>query len=70
MTDPNPSGPPTGPARPRNPGLGVNWIDRRRHKIAEEIARNRRGDFRVPTWVLTAALVGIVLAWAALIIFT
>lgn len=45
------------------------WLDRRRDKIAEEIARNRRGEYRVPTWVLTAALVAFVAGWAALVIF-
>ncbi|MFI2712402.1 hypothetical protein ACH495_19975 [Micromonospora sp. NPDC018662] len=45
----------------------LNWIDRRREKIRAEIARNRRGDHAVPTWVLAAALVLIVGAWLALI---
>ncbi|MBT8228198.1 MAG: hypothetical protein HKP61_18320 [Dactylosporangium sp.] len=47
------------------------WIDRverRRAKIREEIERNRRGEYRVPTWVLVVAL-GIVLAgWAAVVL--
>jgi hypothetical protein len=42
-------------------------IERRRQKIAEEIERNRRGEYRVPTWVLAAALVLIVGGWLALI---
>jgi hypothetical protein len=44
------------------------WLERRRDKIAEEIARNRRGEYTVPTWVLTAILVAIVGAWATVII--
>jgi len=44
------------------------WVDRRRDKIAEEIARNRRGEYTVPTWVLALALVLIVGGWIALIV--
>ncbi|WP_130335140.1 hypothetical protein OG799_08160 [Micromonospora sp. NBC_00898] len=47
----------------------LNWIDRRREKIRAEIDRNRRGEYTVPTWVLAAALVLIVGAWLALILF-
>jgi hypothetical protein len=43
------------------------WLVRRRNKIKEEIERNRRGEYRVPTWVLAAILVAIVAGWAALI---
>ncbi|MEU1754137.1 hypothetical protein ABZ436_15920 [Micromonospora matsumotoense] len=46
----------------------LNWIDRRRAKIRDEIARNRRGEYTVPTWVLTVALVVIVVGWLALIL--
>ncbi|WP_089010179.1 hypothetical protein [Micromonospora viridifaciens] len=45
----------------------LNWIDRRREKIRAEIERNRRGEYKVPTWVLAAALILIVGAWLALI---
>ncbi|MGH3683111.1 MAG: hypothetical protein ACRDT2_23025 [Natronosporangium sp.] len=44
------------------------WLERRRDKIAEEIARNRRGEYTVPTWVLATALVAFVAGWVALII--
>ncbi|MEV4543443.1 hypothetical protein ACIBXA_20985 [Micromonospora echinaurantiaca] len=44
-----------------------NFIERRREKIREEIARNRRGEYTVPTWVLAVALVVIVGAWLGLI---
>ncbi|GAB3075934.1 hypothetical protein [Micromonospora schwarzwaldensis] len=47
----------------------LNWIDRRREKIRTEIERNRRGDHKVPTWVLAAALVLIVVAWVGLILY-
>ncbi|MEV6370976.1 hypothetical protein [Micromonospora musae] len=44
-----------------------NWVERRRTKIRDEIDRNRRGEYRVPTWVLALALVLIVGGWLALI---
>ncbi|GHJ16442.1 MULTISPECIES: hypothetical protein [unclassified Micromonospora] len=47
----------------------LNWIDRRREKIRAEIARNRRGDHKVPTWAMAVALVVIVAAWIGLIVF-
>jgi hypothetical protein len=40
---------------------------RRRRKIREEIERNRRGEYTVPTWVLGALLVGVVTAWVLLV---
>ncbi|HEX5540991.1 MAG TPA: hypothetical protein VFX60_05425 [Micromonospora sp.] len=46
----------------------TGWVDRRRQKIADEIARNRRGDYVVPTWVLAALLAVIVGGWVALIV--
>ncbi|MDM4718930.1 hypothetical protein QTQ03_04695 [Micromonospora sp. WMMA1363] len=46
-----------------------NWAERRRQKIRDEIERNRRGEYTVPTWVLALALALIVGAWAALAIF-
>ncbi|MGC5020116.1 hypothetical protein [Micromonospora sp. DT47] len=45
----------------------LNWIERRREKIRAEIARNRRGEHTVPTWVLAVALVAIVGGWLALV---
>lgn len=46
----------------------MNWMERRRQKIAEEIARNRRGEYVVPTWVLAVTLVLVIAAWIALIV--
>jgi hypothetical protein len=43
-------------------------VERRREKIVAEIERNRRGDHRVPTWVLVLAIVVVVAAWLALIL--
>lgn len=47
-----------------------SWLERRREKIAEEIARNRRGEYTVPTWVLATALGLILAAWALLIVIS
>ncbi|MEU5725312.1 hypothetical protein ABZ783_26310 [Micromonospora sp. NPDC047738] len=45
----------------------LNWIDRRREKIRAEIERNRRGEYKVPTWVLGVVLALIVVGWLAFI---
>ncbi|MFC7550085.1 hypothetical protein [Plantactinospora sp. GCM10030261] len=65
MTSPRPGTDPAG-----DDGRRQTWVERRRNKIAEEIARNRRGEYTVPTWVLALALVLIVGAWVALIVFS
>lgn len=36
---------------------------RRTEKIREEIARNRRGEYTVPTWVLSLALAAVIALW-------
>lgn len=54
-------------ATPGAPEPRRSWLDRRRDRIAEEIARNRRGGHKIPTWVLAATLAGILLAWCGLI---
>jgi hypothetical protein len=51
---------PERPERPERFGL----FSLRREKIAAEIARNRRGEYAVPTWVLALILVLFVAAWA------
>ncbi|MGA8113432.1 MAG: hypothetical protein WCA46_07225 [Actinocatenispora sp.] len=43
------------------------WADRRRTKIRNEIERNRRGDYKVPTWALLLILVVFVGAWVLVI---
>ncbi|HZN20379.1 MAG TPA: hypothetical protein VFB84_19635 [Micromonosporaceae bacterium] len=45
----------------------MGWSQRRREKIVAEIERNRRGDHKVPTWVLALVLVAFVAVWAAVI---
>jgi hypothetical protein len=47
-----------------------SWINRRRDRIVAEIQRNRRGEYKVPTWLLVVLLVVIVAAWVALIVFS
>ncbi|MDG4766222.1 hypothetical protein O7632_19245 [Solwaraspora sp. WMMD406] len=65
------SGPGDAPRSPWSPfPRRENWVERRRNKIAEEIARNRRGEYTVPTWVLALALGLILAAWAMLIVLS
>lgn|GEM_PF-1662691 len=44
-----------------------SWMDRRREKVIAEVQRNRRGEYKVPTWVLALMLVLFLAGWAALI---
>lgn len=44
-------------------------VDRRRDNIVAEIERNRRGDYRVPTWALALVLIVMVAAVAMFVIF-
>lgn len=46
----------------------LSWAERRRNKIVEEIQRNRRGEYTVPTWVLVVILVALLGGWLALIL--
>jgi len=71
MTGSLPHAPDDTPREPgqSNPLVRQGWIQRRREKVVAEIERNRRGDYKVPTWVLAVALAVVVLAWVALIIF-
>jgi hypothetical protein len=48
--------------------LRARW-DRRRDNIVAEVERNRRGEYKVPTWVLALILVAIVGAIAAFVAF-
>jgi hypothetical protein len=48
----------------------ANFMQRRREKVIAEIQANRRGEYTVPTWVLTTILVVIIAAFGALIYFT
>jgi hypothetical protein len=57
-------------ARGNSDDLWTGWVRRRREKMIEEIARNRRGENRVPTWVLVVLLVAIVGGWTALVLLS
>jgi hypothetical protein len=61
--------PQQGSPQERSPQERKSRLDRRREKIADEIERNRRGEYAVPTWVLAALLAAIVVGLAALAIF-
>ncbi|MFG3342006.1 hypothetical protein [Glycomyces sp. NPDC048151] len=41
----------------------VAAYERRTSRIREEIARNRRGEYTVPTWVLALALAAVIAVW-------
>jgi hypothetical protein len=45
-------------------------MNRRRDKIVAEIERNRRGENRVPTWVLAVILLALIVAITSLIVFS
>jgi hypothetical protein len=45
-----------------------SWVLRRRRKIREEIERNRRGEYTVPTWLLAVLLVVVVAGWVLWIV--
>jgi hypothetical protein len=45
------------------------YLQKRRDKVRAEIERNRRGEYRVPTWVLVALLVLVVGGFVAILIF-
>ena len=49
-------------------GVAGRWANRRREKIRAEIERNRRGEYKVPTWVLAAILAAVVIGWVLLIV--
>jgi hypothetical protein len=49
--------------------VSKNRLEKRRRKISDEIARNRRGEYKIPTWVLLLCLVLFIGAWAAWVIF-
>lgn len=71
---PGPSEPTDHPGRPSgrpdSERAKLGWAQRRREKIAAEVARNRRGEYTVPTWVLALALALIVGGWAALVVLS
>ena len=65
MSEPLTSGPAAS-----EPAARRGWLARRRDRMVAEIERNRRGDHRVPTWVLALALVAMIALWAAVILLS
>ena len=51
-------------------GAAGQWAAKRRAKIHAELERNRRGDYKVPTWVLAVLLVAFVAAWVLVIVLS
>ncbi|NUT34236.1 MAG: hypothetical protein HOV79_14305 [Hamadaea sp.] len=45
----------------------TRW-ERRKQKIRDEIERNNRGEYKVPTWVLTALLVAFVVGFTLFLV--
>jgi hypothetical protein len=56
------------PERPED--VKLSRLERRRQKIRDELERNRRGDYVVPTWVLALALVLLVAGWLAVVLLS
>jgi hypothetical protein len=61
--------PPEDPQRAPEPAQ-LSRLEQRRQKIRDEIERNRRGEYTVPTWVLALALVLLVGGWLALVLLS
>jgi hypothetical protein len=51
-------------------GFFGQWAAKRRNRIAAELERNRRGEHKVPTWVLAVILVAFVTGWVLLIVLS
>ena len=58
----------SGPVEPAARPAGF-W-QRRRDRFVAEIDRNRQGGHRIPTWVLSAAVLAMLAAWAAVILLS
>jgi hypothetical protein len=56
MTDPNLPPKSDDDPFPSPAVLRWRWMQDRREKAVQEIMANRRGEYRVPTWVLGLAL--------------
>ena len=62
-------GEPESPYQYLRPDGKLSWLQRRRENMVAEIERNRRGEYKVPTWVLVVVLLAVILAWGALVVF-
>lgn len=58
------------PDQPERSAEDVAWVrvQRKRERIRAEIARNRRGGHKVPTWILAAILGLFVIGWVVLLL--
>jgi hypothetical protein len=54
---------------PFRPDRQRSWLDKRRDKIVDEIQANRRGEYRVPTWLLVLGLLASILVIVAALIY-
>jgi hypothetical protein len=59
--------PPESPPERTTSQVRQGFLQRKREKTIAEIERNRRGEYKVPTWVLALALVLILGGWTALV---
>ena len=57
------------PEPEKTPGQPKGYVNKRREKIVAEIERNRRGEHKVPTWVLVVSLLAMLGGLAAIIIW-
>jgi hypothetical protein len=48
--------------------LRLRWANERRERIVREIQANRRGEYRVPTWVLGLALALMIIGVVAVLV--
>jgi hypothetical protein len=48
--------------------FGKQWGRERREKVVQEILANRRGEYRVPTWVLAVCLVLMIAAIVSVLV--
>jgi hypothetical protein len=71
MTDPDRDKKPGGDEDPFPPPfvLRWRWVQERREKAVQEILANRRGEYRVPTWVLAVALALMIAVCLAVLLF-
>ncbi|MDR7274574.1 hypothetical protein [Catenuloplanes atrovinosus] len=53
---------------PEHERPGLNRFERRRERIVAEVQANRRGEYRVPTWVYATILGLIVAGWVIFVI--
>jgi hypothetical protein len=63
-----PSEPPRSDERPMDVISPFSRVQKRRDKIVAQIEANRRGEYKVPTWVLVVILLAFIGGWVAVIV--